>query len=82
MLVDSKGHEYTFDAHWSVVCQKQDGQWKIVRGHNSLDPFRNPMLKHAVRGIIVKGTAIAFLVGLVLGLSIMWYIRRRRAGHA
>jgi ketosteroid isomerase-like protein len=80
VMVTGCGEEFKFTAHWTAVCRKSDGKWKIVRGHNSLDPFGNPMLKAGVKKIVIKiaaGTAIAgLLAGLVIGLLIG---RRKRA---
>lgn len=76
-LVNDKGREFKFDAHWSVLCQKQDGQWKIVRGHNSLNPFGNPMLRHGVKMAVVKAAGAAFLIGLAAGIIGMRFFRRR-----
>ena len=76
VLTDDKGREFRFDAHWSVVCQKQDGQWKIVRGHNSLNPFHNPMLRHGVKMAVIKMSALALLVGLAAGMAVMRFFRR------
>ena len=78
VIVNAKGDTFTFGAHWSVVCQKIDGQWKIVRGHNSLDPFHNPMLEHAVKGMVAKFAVWAFVAGLLLGAVAVGVIRRRR----
>lgn len=78
VMVTAKGDTFTFGAHWSVVCQKVDGQWKIVRGHNSLDPFHNPMLKHAVKGLVLKSAAGAFAAGLLLGALAAGWARRAR----
>jgi ketosteroid isomerase-like protein len=80
-LTDDKGREFKFDAHWSVVCQKQDGQWKIVRGHNSLNPFHNPMLLHGVKSAVIKTATVAFLIGLVAGMVGVFVFRRRRETH-
>lgn len=77
VLIDGKGREFKFDAHWSVVCQKQDGQWKIVRGHNSLNPFQNPMVRHGATMAVIKTAALAFLLGLVAGVV---GVRRFRRG--
>lgn len=82
VLVNSEGQTFTFGAHWSVVCRKIDGQWKIVRGHNSLDPFRNPMLEHGVRKLVVRSSLAAFAGGAVAGAALLAVVRRRRPAGA
>ena len=78
VIVNASGDTFTFGAHWTVVCQKIDGQWKIVRGHNSLDPFHNPMLEHAVKGMVAKYAAGSFVGGLLLGAVAVGFVRRKK----
>lgn len=83
VIVGGDGTEIKFTAHWTAVCRKVDGQWKILRGHNSLDPFGNPMLKAGVKNIVIKVGAIAAVVGVLLGLVFGILIgRRKRAALA
>ena len=77
VMVNDSGRKFVFTAHWTVICRKIDGNWKIVRGHNSLDPFRNPMLTYGVKKIVIQTGVIAFLVGLGLGVGGMLLKRRR-----
>lgn len=62
-MIDRKGHSYDFTSHWTVVFRRIEGEWKILRAHNSLDPFFNPMLKHAVKTTLVKSALAAFVLG-------------------
>ena len=81
VIVTARGVEFKFTSHWSVVCQKTDGQWKVVRGHNSLNPFRNPMMEHAVRGIVIKVAGGALVVGLAIGAAAVWFAYPRSAKY-
>jgi ketosteroid isomerase-like protein len=71
VLVTGGGQEHHFSSHWTVVFRKVDGQWKITRAHNSLNPFDNPMLRAGVRKIVIRFAVGAFVLGLILG----WLIR-------
>ena len=77
VMVDARGNEFRFNSHWTAVCRKEGGEWKVVRGHNSLNPFFNPMLAHGVQGMLIKIALLAFLMGLAFGLLIMWRLRRK-----
>ncbi|PCJ62156.1 MAG: hypothetical protein COA79_05565 [Planctomycetota bacterium] len=66
-LVTGTGDKYLFESHWTVVFRKENGVWKILRGHNSLDPFGNPMLVDHVKKSIIKSVAFALLIGIMLG---------------
>jgi len=67
-MVDKKGKSFEFSSNWTVVCKHVQGEWKILRAHNSLDPFENPMLVSGVKSHLVK----AGIVGLLLGLILMF----------
>jgi ketosteroid isomerase-like protein len=69
LMITECGETYKFSAKWSAVCRKVDGEWKILRAHNSLDPFGNPILRRKVLkyGLILGVTAVA--AGLALGAT-------------
>lgn len=77
VLTTGGGNTQQFESHWTVICRKTDGQWKILRAHNSLNPFSNPMLESAVRKMILKYCALAGIVGLFVGFILHMLIRRR-----
>jgi ketosteroid isomerase-like protein len=64
---DKHGDSFSFDAHWTVIFKKEGDYWKVLRGHNSIDPFGNPMLKAGVKQAMKKYIAAAFLLGAVVG---------------
>lgn len=66
-MVDKRGKSFDFTSHWTAVMHKEQGQWKVVRGHNSLDPFGNPMLKSSVQRLLIQSTVTALLIGIALG---------------
>jgi ketosteroid isomerase-like protein len=77
-MTTGDGKTFDFTSKWTVVCQKQNDQWKIVRGHNSLDPFGNPMLVAGVKRIVWLSIVAAGLGGLVFGFLLGWLYRRRK----
>ena len=40
VLVNQAGKEFHFTSHWTAVCRKVDGQWKIVRAPQLAGPVR------------------------------------------
>ena len=81
VLVTADGAEYGFPSHWSAVCRKIDGDWKIIQAHSSLNPFDNLLLKATVKDWLLKIAVGAGLAGLVLGWltsALFIVIRRRR----
>lgn len=59
----ANGKTFKFEALWSTVCQKQDGQWKVLRMHSTIDPINNPF-------VLARLTATKWsygLLGLILG---------------
>lgn len=83
VLTTGSGDEYHFSSHWTAVCRKVDGEWKILRAHSSLDPFGNPMLVSHVRSHIHKllaGTSAACLViGCGIGVAFARWRQKRAA---
>lgn len=66
-MQDKSGDQYNFDSHWTVIFRKHGDDWKVLRGHNSLDPFGNPMLKTGVKRAVTKYAVVTFLLGAVAG---------------
>lgn len=70
-MVDRKGDLCEFTTHWTVILKRNDGEWKVVRAHNSLDPFANPMLKSSVKKALFWMGLLAFLGGSAVGALVM-----------
>lgn len=77
VLVTSAGNEYRFTSHWTAVFRKQDGQWKIVRVHSSLDPFGNPMIIGEVKRRMLQAGIAAAVGGLLVGSVVIYLLTRR-----
>ena len=72
-LINSKGERYDFTNHWSVIFKREAEDWKVLRAHNSLDPFGNPMLIKGVKQKIIKFSILSFLGGAIL-CSLLSYL--------
>lgn len=74
-MVDNKGITYNFTSHWSVIFRRNDeDEWKVLRAHNSLNPFSNPMLKQGVKMTIIKSSLLAFMLGVVLCIILSYLL--------
>ena len=73
---DRKGHHYQYPSHWTVVFQKDGEDWKVLRAHNSLDPFGNPMLRAGIKKAVLKYTALGFIAGIVVSALALLLILR------
>lgn len=62
---DRKGKSFEYGSNWTVIFKQTNGVWKVLRAHNSLDPFKNPMLVSGVKKYVFKMSAIAFGIGLL-----------------
>lgn len=69
-LVDHKGESYKYNSNWTVIFKQTDNSWRVLRAHNSLDPFANPMLIAGVKTKLFKIGIAAFALGVV-GASIL-----------
>ncbi|VAW70425.1 hypothetical protein MNBD_GAMMA09-2122 [hydrothermal vent metagenome] len=65
-LIDSNGQQYDFTNNWTVIFKRVNNEWKVLRAHNSLDPFNNPMLISGIKRNILKYCLFAFFSGAIL----------------
>ncbi len=75
-LTNSKGEQFNFTSNWTVVFKQDGDSWKILRAHNSLNPFSNPMLKKAVKDTGIKLSLGMFILGGALGSLITFLLLR------
>jgi len=72
-LLNTRGQSFNFTNNWTVIFKRLDGEWKVLRAHNSLDPFSNPMLVNGVKQKIIKYSLLSFSGGILL-CSILSYL--------
>jgi len=72
-LVNARGERYEFTNHWTVIFKRENNEWAVLRAHNSLDPFANPMLVSGIKRKITRYSALAFMGGAIL-CSIISYL--------
>ena len=66
-LVNNKGQAFNFHNNWTTIFKRDNnGEWKVLRAHNSLDPFGNPMLVQGVKDKVFKLSILSFLIGFIL----------------
>ncbi len=63
-------------SRWTVVVQKNNDRWQIARVHFSADITDNPLLE-ATRRQAYRLVGMAAGAGLVVGIGLMWLLRRR-----
>lgn len=78
-VITSRGKEYRFEGRWTAICRKQDGQWKVLRVHGSMDPIFNPFVGAAVRASSISAGVIAGVLCLIVGwfVHVLWSRRRK-----
>lgn len=64
---------FKLSSRWSATLAKLDGQWKIVSLHMSSNVFTNPLIAELTRALWYAGGG-----GLVAGVLVGWFLRRRR----
>jgi ketosteroid isomerase-like protein len=76
VVTTGAGKRYEFGSHWTVVCRKTDGQWKILRAHSSINPFGNPLLRAGVKKVVTSAVIGALVAGLLLGAGVTYLLTR------
>jgi hypothetical protein len=71
--VTMHGKDYDFQSQWTAVFHKEDGQWKCVRLHISMNPFNNVFIDAKVNAAKLTslgwGGGLGVLIGLIAGLG-------------
>lgn len=65
------GDVRTMDTRWTAVVAKEDGIWKLVKLHSSVNLLNNPLLtatRQWSATIAAISAAVTLLLGLVVGL--------------
>jgi ketosteroid isomerase-like protein len=71
------GMKFDLNSRWTATLVLADNQWRIAGFHVSANLFDNPVLSMAVRKTMLWSAVIAGIVGLVIGLLLMSFWRRR-----
>jgi ketosteroid isomerase-like protein len=79
VVVTGDGDEYRFSTSWTVVCQRDGGQWRVFRAQGTMDPVQNEFVRTFMRRAILQTGLIAGLVGLTAGWLLAILFRRFRA---
>jgi ketosteroid isomerase-like protein len=64
----AEGRQYQFPMLWTAVSRKENGAWKVLRMHGSIDPLTNVFVTtqlNALKWIYGVG---GLIVGLLLGI--------------
>lgn len=70
VVVTGDGKEYRFSTSWTVVCQRDGGQWKVLRAQGTMDPVQNEF----VRTFIGRAGRLGALIGGLAGLAVGWLV--------
>lgn len=69
----AEGKEYKFPMLWTAVSRREDGGWKAIRMHGSMDPLSNVFVKTQLSatkwiyggGGVVVGLIVGFLLAML-----------------
>jgi len=65
------GKELDFNAFWTAVCHKEDGQWKVFRMEATLDPVHNVFVT-----LQIKRAKLIYGIGGLLGGILFFLVIR------
>lgn len=69
---------FRLSSKWTTTLARINGEWKIIGLHLSANVFNNSLLDEAVRALKYVGGG-GFLLGLLAGWGISWFLGRRGA---
>lgn len=82
LVVTDEGQEYRFSTSWTVVAQRDGGQWKLLRAQGTMDPVQNEFVRTFMRRAAMQTGLIAGLIGLLAGALAGVVFSRSRARRA
>jgi ketosteroid isomerase-like protein len=71
------GMEVKLDSVWSAALVKEDGRWLIADFHASTNTFDNAVMNIAVKKTMTMAGGGGAVVGLLLGIVLMFVFRRK-----
>lgn len=74
-LVTGKKKTFQFSESWTAISKKQNGEWKVVRIHSSIDPFKNPFIIDQVKSLMIKTSIVALAIGVLIGYLISFTVK-------
>lgn len=74
----AESKEYKFSMLWTAILRREDGVWKALRMHGSLDPLSNVFVKTQMTAMKWLYGGGGLVIGLIVGL-ILAGLRRSRA---
>ena len=70
------GKEFSFSSHWTSVCHKENGAWKVLRIHAAMDPVNNTFVTTQLRT-----TRLLFGAGGLISGFLIALVFRQTRGH-
>jgi ketosteroid isomerase-like protein len=72
------GMDFEVESRWSATVVKKKGKWLIASFHASANMFDNPILRIAVRKVIMWTALITAGISLLVGFLGGWLLKRKR----
>lgn len=76
-FVFATGNEFQLESRWTATVRKEQGDWKILAVHFSVNMFDNPLLNTA-KDRMLTVALIAFFLGLLLMYLIYRFALKRK----
>jgi ketosteroid isomerase-like protein len=64
----AEGRQYQFPMLWTAVSRKENGTWKVIRMHGSIDPLTNVFVMTQLNTLKWIYGVGGLIVGLILGI--------------
>jgi len=73
----ASGKDFHYSARWTTVCRRENGAWKLLRMHSSMDPIQNEFVKASKSAgqWIWGGTGLA--IGAIGAAAGLWILKKR-----
>jgi uncharacterized protein (TIGR02246 family) len=73
------GKDLHFNSLWTAVCQKENGNWKVIRMEAAMDPVNNVFVTLQLAKAKLQFGAVGAVLGAACGLAMGILITKRRS---
>jgi ketosteroid isomerase-like protein len=74
------GKQLPFNSHWTAVCRKENGTWRVLRMQATMDPVDNVFISLRLAKSRLTAGAVGFVAGA--GLMLFFTFLNRRSAKA
>lgn len=78
-FITSNGHQFKLLTRWSATLRRENGHWRLLRSHVSMDPFHNEVTDYFFSSIKKMYGGGGLAIGVAIGGLLGYFLKGRRS---